>query len=367
MPSSTSSSDANRHEPGRIEDAPYERALPALPIWPVALLAIVSFLLAMAGWEWYWRTQGGVPGYRNSDGLWAIQRRRIDAGEGDALVAIGSSRLKFDLQLDIWQRLSGVRPIQLSLEGTSAMPILEDLAGDPDFTGTLLVGVTPGLFFSGRGLRGDVVAYTRRETPAQRASQWLSMHLLENRFAWYEPDFALFESMAKWDWPRRAGVDRYADVPKVSVTTSADRNHRMWARLETDPDYARFVQRVWTQRQMPGPPTAEQQAKTAAEIEREIARAVAAVAKLRARGVRVVFVRAPSAGGVLEGERRRYPRETTWDVLLARTGAPGIHFEDHPDMQGLWLPEWSHLAGADADRWTQALHRAFVALPDPKD
>jgi hypothetical protein len=99
-------------------------------------------------------------------------------------------------------------------------------------------------------------------------------------------------------------------------------------------------------------------------IEREIARAVAAVAKLRARGVRVVFVRAPSSGEVLEGERRRYPREKTWDLLLARTGAPGIHFEDHPDMQELRLPEWSHLAGADADRWTAALHRAYAALPD---
>lgn len=343
-------------------EAPYERALPALPIAQVALLAIVAFVLAMAGWEWHWRAEGGVPGYRNSDGLWAIQRRRIDDGEGDALVVIGSSRLKFDLQLDVWERMSGVRPIQLALEGTSPLPVLEDLADDPDFTGTLLVGVTPGLFFSGRGLRGDVVDYTRRETPAQRASQWLSMHGLENRFAWYEPDFALFTVIEGLDWPRRADVERYIDVPKVSVTTSTDRNHRMWTRLETDPDYARRVQQVWVQRRPTGPPTAEQQAQLAAEIEREIARAVAAVAKLRARGVRVVFVRAPSAGEVLAGEQRRYPRATTWDVLLARTGAPGIHFEDHPDMQGLRLPEWSHLAGADADRYTAALYRAFMAL-----
>jgi hypothetical protein len=208
-----------------------------------------------------------------------------------------------------------------------------------------------------------VVAYARRETPAQRASQWLSMHLLENRFAWYEPDFALFTVLARQGWPRRAGVDRYVEVPKVSDTTSPDRNHRMWARIERDPDYARHVQQVWIQRRPPGPPTPEQQAKFAADVEREIGRAVAALDKLRVRGVRVVFVRAPSDGEVLAGERRRHPREKTWDVLLARTGAPGIHFEDHPDMRGLWLPEWSHLAGADADRWTAALHRAYTALP----
>jgi hypothetical protein len=363
MPSSISSSEHAGAGPGRIDDVPYERALPALPALPVVLLALLSFLGAMAGWELYWREQGGTPGYRNSDGLWAIQRRRIDEGEGDALVVIGSSRLMFDLQLDVWERLSGVRPIQLALQGTSAMPVLEDLADDPDFTGTLLVGVTPGLFFSGFALRGDVVRHAQRETPAQRASQWLSMHVLENRFAWYEPDFALFTALARQDWPRRPGVDRYAEVPKISDTTSMDRNHRMWARVERDEAYARHVQQIWIQRRPTGPPTPEQQAKVAAEIERETARAVAAVEKLHARGVRVVFVRAPSSGEVLEGERRRYPRETTWDVLLARTGAPGIHYEDHADMQGLWLPEWSHLAGADADRWTAALYRAYLELP----
>jgi len=359
MPSSTSSSD-----PGVIGEASYERPLPALPTWPVVVFALLTFLAGMAGWEAYWRANDATPGYRNSDGLWAVQRRRINQGEGDAFVVIGSSRLMFDLQLDVWERLSGTRPLQLSLQGTSAVPVLEDLAADPDFTGTLMVGVTPGLFFTGFGLRQDVVAYAKRETPSQRASQWLSMHALENRFAWYDPDFALFTALARQDWPRRDGVPRYAEVPKISDTTSLDRNHRMWPRVERDEAYARHVQQIWMQRRGKGPPTPEQRAKDAAMIERELARAVAAVEALQARGVRVVFVRAPSAGEVLEGERQRFPRDSTWEVLLARTGAPGIHFEDHADMQGLWLPEWSHLAGADADRYTEALHRAYMALPD---
>ena len=43
-------------------------------------------------------------------------------------------------------------------------------------------------------------------------------------------------------------------------------------------------------------------------------------------------------------------------MLLARTGAPGIHFEDHPELQGYALPEWSHMAASDADRYTAALY-----------
>jgi len=39
---------------------------------------------------------------------------------------------------------------------------------------------------------------------------------------------------------------------------------------------------------------------------------------------------------------------------------PGIHFEDYPELQGFDLPEWSHLAYADAKRFTSALHAIIV-------
>ena len=81
--------------------------------------------------------QGAVPGYHNSNAEWAQQRRRIDAGEGDKTVLVGSSRILFDVQLPVWERVTGERPIQLAIEGTSPVPVLEDLADDPNFTGRL--------------------------------------------------------------------------------------------------------------------------------------------------------------------------------------------------------------------------------------
>ena len=58
------------------------------------------------------------------------------------------------------------------------------------------------------------------------------------------------------------------------------------------------------------------------------------MAKLRARGVPVVFVRLPSDGAYYDFEQKYFPRDKTWDLLLSKTGAPGIHFEDHPQLQG---------------------------------
>ena len=149
---------------------------------------------------------------------------------------------------------------------------------------------------------------------------------------------------------------------KLAVS-DADRNTHMWSKVENDPEYAALCQRIWAQDfgEVPFGSNEALQKKIAAEIDR----AVKAVARLRARGVSIVFVRAPSDADYLAFEDRWFPRATTWDVLLEKTGVPGIHFEDYPAMQGLRLPEWSHLAAADARKYTAALQpvveKAFAA------
>lgn len=349
MPSSTSSS-----EPVAATDRAYVRPLPALDAARVAWMALGLCLVVLAGWEHYWRSQGAVPGYRNSDGLWAIQRRRLDRGEGDKQLIVGSSRMLFNLQLPVWERLAGERPIQLALEGTSPVPVLEDLAADPDVTGRLLVGVAPDLFFTGFAYRGKALEVYRKETPAQRAGQWLSMTLLEPWLAFYDPDFALGTVLKRQPWPPRAGVPQSEAVRKLSVS-DRDRNTRMWQRVERDPAYAAMAQRIWAQDfDVPPEGGPEAEARTARE---QVDRAAKAVRTLRARGVEVIFVRPPSSDRYYEFENRRFPRATTWDVLLQETGAPGIHFEDWPELQGYHLPEWSHMSAAEAERFTEALHQ----------
>ena len=53
----------------------------------------------------------------------AVEQRVLSGGT----VLVGTSRLLFDVQLPVWERLAGTRPIQLSLEGTSPLPVLEEL------------------------------------------------------------------------------------------------------------------------------------------------------------------------------------------------------------------------------------------------
>lgn len=340
--------------PGVAQPVP-ERDIPPQPWGRILLGALVLFLLLMAGWEWYWRAFGATPGYRNSDGAWAEQRRRINEGEGGKTVLIGSSRILFDVQLSEWERATGERPIQLALEGTSAVPALEDLAADPDFTGRLVVDVTPGLFFSGFAYRGEAISRYHKQGPSQRSGHWLSKRLLEPYFAFYDPDFALATVLRRQDWPQRPGLRKDTRVRKLMVQ-EGDRNTHIWRKVEVDPQYRALARSIWAENFTgPPPPMMDTPEKARMLMETQIDRAAKAIAILRARGVRVVFVRPPSNGEYYAFEQKTTPRARTWDVLLQRTGTPGIHFEDHPQLQGYELPEWSHLTAADAKRFTTAL------------
>lgn len=333
---------------------PPERPLPAMRLELAGIVAVLVALSGLAAWEIYWRDYGSVPSYRNSEGLWAMQRSRIDNGEGDATVLVGSSRTLSNIRLDVWERVDGTRPIQLALEGTSPLTPLEGLADDPDFTGRVIVGVSPGLFFSGFAYRGDVFEYYAKETPAQRVGQRLSMATVEPLLAFYDPDFALFTILERQPWPSRAGVPVYREVRKLFVS-EADRNMRMWTKVERDVAYQDTAKEIWAQNFKP--PNPEMIARFSALRQTQLDRAAAAVEKLKKRGVEVIFVLHPTDGAFREFEAKTNPRLETWDVLLERAGVRGIHFEDYPELQRLNLPEWSHLASADAKRYTEALAR----------
>jgi hypothetical protein len=369
MPSSISSSEAALHaafvpvrltasdRPGVAQPVPV-RDIPAQPWGAILAGAFVLFALLVGGWEIYWRAFGVTPSYRNSDGQWAVQRRRIDAGEGGRTVLIGASRTLFDTSLPVWERITGQRPIQLCLEGTSPIPILQNLADDANFTGRLVVDVSPDIIFTGFKYRASVLPYLRGQTPSQRVGEWLSMAFIEPYVAFYDSDFALPTVVRRQPWPPRPGVHAHTNVRKLAVH-DYDRNTQMWDKVVHDPEYKALARAIWAEDFSDPPPNMETPEKAQKVIDGEIDKAVAAIEKLRARGVRVLFVRPPSAGEYYAYEQKYLPRAKTWDLLLERTNAPGIHFEDHAELQGYELPEWSHMSAPEAERYTAAIVPLF--------
>jgi hypothetical protein len=341
------------------------REIPATRLSAIGWLVVLLVLAGVIAWEWRMRSLGLRAGdLDDSPSHWMAERRRVAAGDHDGVVIVGSSRILFDTDLDVWQELTGRRPIQLALPGTNPRPLLQDIAAHSDFSGLVVVGFTPDLYFLERFSYlpqfEDVLKHWHDESPSSRVGHRLGL-ALSGRFAFLDEAYRLAPLVERIDIPDREGVRRpYLEVWKLAEHF-AHRQTRMWPRLETDERLRDHARLVWGPFDGSGP--------RPGAIDKGIAETKEAVDAIRARGGEVVFVRAPSAGLYYESEQAGYPRAKTWDRLLRETGSFGVHFEDYADMHGLEVPEWSHLSAKSATRFTRAyvgvLRERYVGLRTP--
>ncbi len=322
------------------------------------IIAAVLCLAMITGWELYWRDQGRLPNLDDNPELWASQRAKLENPSSDQVVFIGSSRILFDIELDIWKEKTGTDPVMLAFQGSSPLPILKDIVEKTDFNGLLVVGVTPGLFFSTTFQKAppmfrsqDRVDYFYDRTYAQRLNQWLSVPLQKN-FAFitaadeaWDSDVDLRTLIYRLQIGERAGP--YAAPFYMFEDIDLERNMRMDARATADTAYANSIKKAWvdmlTSEEMPPP-----------EKDAVIAFFSQYAAKFKARGGKIVMVRCP-ATGFFDAEKEMAPRAQFWDSLLVKAEVPGYHYEDYPQFQNLELPEWSHLSREAAAFFTTEL------------
>jgi hypothetical protein len=336
---------AHHHE----QDDVTVREIPATRFAAMGWLVAALVVAGVAAWEWKMRSLGlTTADLDDSRSHWAVERRKVGGPQDEGVVIIGSSRILWDTNLDVFEDMTGRRPIQLALPGTNPRQFLEDFANDEAFRGFLVVGVTPDLYFGdwpGIPQFSGLVKYWREESPSKRFGHRVGM-LLQPRLAFLDNAYSLTNLVDRLPVRDRAGVrGPVREVWKI-WEVGPDRQHYLWARIERDERLREHARWVW------GP--FDGQRMPAEQVERAIAQSKRDVARIRARGGEVVFVRAPSAGLYYAHEREAVPRALTWDPLLRETGSFGIHFEDHASMQGLDVPEWSHLSRDSAVKFTRA-------------
>ena len=113
-----------------------------------AVLAVIIALAFFVSLELYLRSAGGFVGYDDGPELWAHSRAMAYEPSDKAVVFTGSSRIKYDLDIPTWEKLTGTHAVQLAMVASSPRLFLTDLANDPNFKGKLIVDVTEVLFFS---------------------------------------------------------------------------------------------------------------------------------------------------------------------------------------------------------------------------
>src|SRR5438876_11496743 len=250
--------------------------------------------------------------------------------------------------------------------GGCAYPVLADLANDESFHGTIICSVVPRLFVAPPGTppmeRAEkAVRRYRTQTPAQRASQYLAMPLEEHVAFLKQEELALDDLLRRLPIPNRPRAQVPPRLPPYFGTLDRERRARMIEECaRPGSELAQRIQQIWIPLFTPPPPPTyipkEQfMASIMEAIQSRFRDTTAAVNKLRARGGKIVFVRLPNSGGLKALEDRDTPRTQTWDPLLKGTAAPGIYYEDFPELSGFNCPEWSHLSAGDSVEFSKRL------------
>jgi len=329
------------------------------------ILTLALVIISLACWEIYLRSSNFPISYDDDAALWSTKRIEVYQPADSATVFIGSSRIKFDLDIPTWEKITGNKVIQLSMVGTSPRPFLDDLANDKKFKGKLIIDVTEGSFFNRNKKRVDktsleFVEFYKKWTPAQRFSSYVD-YFVESGFVFLEKNkFSLNALLDDLPVINRKGVVVRPVFPKGFSMNTAERQSFMTKIFLEDTLQQKRQQKNWILAGSVGGGASKTPGISGDSLETVFKEIKNNVDKIKARGGQVLFVRTPSTSTYREAEEIAYPRKKYWDALLAYTNTLGIHFEDYPETAHMKCPEWSHLSPQDAIVYTKNFIKILV-------
>ncbi|MEO1527805.1 MAG: hypothetical protein AAFX06_20435 [Planctomycetota bacterium] len=329
--------------PTPLESAPSKLSLRdwlAIAIFLVLLLAATEQLLRGSGYE---------SGPHDDDAFWAFHRLAADNLERDGVVCIGSSRCQADVRI---KQLSDAisRPVvQLSIAGSSPLPVLEDLATHSTFRGTVVLSISPHHAFSRRldrtGKSQDWIKryHEIKSSPGERMELKLKIG-------------ARNSVLLRQDFNWRTVLNRYV-LRREPAYKEVFTKETRWKHF---PDVMKGA-RSGFQLDIPESDRDLESRDTLIE------RYAAAIRIIEQRGGKVLIIRPPSTGydcedaGFIDTEKRSFPRHAFYDRLVQHCDVPDFHAEDVPTLKDLRGVDGSHLCNSDAKRFTQ---RLALVIPD---
>lgn len=348
MPSSISSSNAN-------ERLPHGNWLAT---WLITLLVVTSITF---GWEAYCRMIGFTPaGVADTPELWAQVRKRASALGHDAVILVGASRIQLGINTDVMSHYTPTRPIQLAIDGSILMPVLENLAADDSITGTVIVD-----------LEVEKINPQLRDKRTESIVQYYDHYKHARPYGALQPvEEFLQNQVNRWFAFRITGAN-----PQTLLTRALSGNSSPMAGdyLVTLPDRSRqadyskvsqpevYLARL--QRNLGNDTLDNIKPALWPEFAADARHLESLVQHIKQRGGRVVFVRFPTDKGIWQIDQGRYPRTQYWDKLAAMTSAETIHFKDYPELSRYNLPDGSHLDYRDAIPFTAALSKLIFQHP----
>jgi len=326
-----------------------KQRLPHTPVARFWCFVVLCFVLMLGVIETAARFNGYQPMVQDSKELWAYHRYRATKAGESSIVLLGASRIQNGMVPEVLSRSFPDSEIaMLALAGHDVRAILEDLASDDAFTGTVIWSTTA------LWLKGDFFWQTLTPNINFYENEWSTRLLLSTRVqVTMQEHLAMLHEGLSFE----ALEARLSGKPYRNMTFSRASRYRELHRTNAD-DIERIKARanaIYKDTLEATPfPSPEEMVQHYERIE-------VAVRTLVDKGCRVVVVRMPSSGQVWELEQQHMPKELYWDRFAELTRAETYHFKDHPSLSEFECSDNTHLDYPDAVRFTDAFAQLVVA------
>ncbi|MCH8175988.1 MAG: hypothetical protein IIC59_12500 [Proteobacteria bacterium] len=328
----------------------FERYIPDRGHTRKLLIGLLGGVLLVLLFENLFRGLGVRPNIRETASLWAIQRELATAAGAEKLILVGASRSQLGVDIEELERLSNRPVVQLAIDGSPYLRVLEHLADDQSVRGTIIVATTLDRLVSTPGL--------------SRSDQWIDeyesnyrdrgyLKIENNLVAMLQSASALYANVVPLT-VLFSSITQGSGLPISYIVTQSNRERNADYNLPTYPDI--YIARVMSTLELSLPlrefddldqfETAILRVARANLVETDVddmdlSVVQAQLAKLRQRGVEVVFVRFPMSGAVEAINNIRYPK-ALWDRVMSELDARTIDYRDYPQLD-YELVDGSHL------------------------
>jgi len=347
----------------------FETPIPRLRwirIWGIALCIFIAIFAAM---EIDLRWLGYRPTIIDTPDRWIAERVRAKELGKRGLIWIGASRGQLGIDIDTLRTKTGLEPVQLAIDGCSFIPVLKGLADDPTITGTVIVDYQPDSIdaFDSKDFGASDVWETRYEKAQLQAHSVLALKQVEKLLAAYPREH--LASYADDSDPLQSLQFRILTGEKPNQYLVTYPNRSRAANYKIAPMPATYLRRAARNMGMegkidPNSSTAERQLreKLASLRPRDTAAFLSGtnyvaqlVAKIEARGGKVLFVEMPTSGLVREAEDKFYPRTQFLEAFEHITGKAVLVSNEAPKLKDFICPDGSHLDMSDRTPFTSAM------------
>ena len=314
----------------------------------VYIMAVLVAVIAVTAVEGYWRNNGYKPVLIDSKDLWSLQRDQLGSNGGRALAFIGASRTLYSIDLPyVRSHWPGYRPVMLAVNGHYPLNMLGTLARDERFTGTVIVDIDArGLSEYNHAMQDPYIDYYASIWSPARKGHRLLLNYWQEHMVIAGPEFGLTASLSR--------LMGYGALPQpVNSVIERDRNSALdFSLVDASALAKNFAQGLQADIDA-NPPAAPH--KWIADL----AKVADWVERIELRGGRVIFYTPPVTGSQYRLAEAAYPRHLYWDAVMARYGFNNLLAEDIPEMDGIELPDESHMDRKDKAKYTRILFEAL--------